>query len=141
MGSKMNLAVPQPVYNNAYITTLDMKKSLRSIGTTVFILGAMLLSVISAHELTMTCTGDQAACAAAGVIFGIPDQKLSYEGATARSQTTQGTAPAYPSVFSELMLLLKTVGVYLVFLGVVILVVLEIIELHYIRMLLGRKRA
>ena len=118
-----------------------MKKSLRNIGTTVFILGAMLLSVISAHELTVTCVGDQATCAAAGVIFGIPDQKLAYEGATTLFQTTQGTAPAYPSVFSELMLLLKTVGVYLVFLGVVTLVILEIVELHYIRMLLRRKRA
>tara|TARA_B100000745_G_scaffold295201_1_gene239050 strand:- start:1782 stop:2138 length:357 start_codon:yes stop_codon:yes gene_type:complete len=118
-----------------------MKKSLRSIGIALFVLGGAVLSLTTAYELSAFCQSGQGTCFAAGVIFGVPEYQLAYESDMTLSQSTSGAATAYPSVFSELILLLKTVGVYLVFLGVVTLVILELVKLHYIRMLLRKKQA
>lgn len=116
-----------------------MKKTLKNIGTTLFVSGAMMLAIVSAQELSMTCGAGT--CMSAGVSFSVPAyQAVSIAGETI-SQSTVLSDTAYPPVLFELMLLLKTLGIYLVLLGVVTLVVLELLELHYLRKLVTRKSA
>lgn len=114
--------------------------SLRTIGKTLFIIGALLVAGITAQELLDACQFSSGGCSAS-VFFGVPEGQLVYEGATDRSGTTATQAVAYPSFAGSILLLLKTLGVYLVFLGVFMLVILELMELRYLRLLLQRKRA
>ena len=118
-----------------------MKESVRRIGVTLCVIGAVAIAIVTAHDLARYCGNAQDACLLAAVSFSVPEYQLAYEGSVVTSQTTPSESSEYPSMLYEIFTLVKIVGVYLVFMGVLVLIALELMELHYIRILMKKKRA
>lgn len=114
-----------------------MKASLRNIANGLLVAG--ILAVVFANVSSLFDCSSNGNCSVASAIFGIPEYQLALE--------TNLTAPVSTAAVSEAVReasygageVSSVVGVYLLTIAVFVLALLEVIELYYIRKLLGPK--
>ena len=104
-------------------------------------MGMCALSATTLFELAQCCGEEARDRLSAAVSFGISEYTASPESGLCTAQSTVFSDAVYPSTLMMLFALLKGAGAYLVFIGVMLLVVLELLELYYVQKIFQRRRA
>ncbi|MFW6210451.1 MAG: hypothetical protein ACOC4E_03100, partial [Patescibacteria group bacterium] len=104
-------------------------------------LGVLSLSLVTVSHLAANCVAEHSGCIAASVSFGLPHDLT---GPLLMNTETSISTPAYdvtnPSTFSLLFQVIQVTSVYLIMLGVILLVALELRELHYLKRIVRQHR-
>ena len=111
-----------------------MKQSIRRIANILLIVGVLGLSYSFLSTLSFQCGFDSRGCMA--TLFGVMEP-AQYESSLTVTQTTESMLLEGISLLAVLQLM----SAYLLLIAVVVLVVLECIELHYLRQFTQGKHA
>ncbi|MEN9922290.1 MAG: hypothetical protein RL097_567 [Candidatus Parcubacteria bacterium] len=120
---------------------MKIKKSIRRIGNALIAVGVLSLSLVTLSQLTFQCSTDKVGCLAAAVTFSASQENIPEAYITdGTAVTTVSEADNVPSVASFFIEVVRVTSVYLILLGVVALIMLELKELHYLRKLTHKVR-
>lgn len=99
-----------------------------------------MLAFTTAVHLFEYCATDSSTCMTAAVSFGIDVSGTLPVASVETAVTTAGFDADTPSMMAFLTQLLQLTSIYLILIAVGILVVLECMELYYLRRLFARSR-
>lgn len=114
-----------------------MKASLRNIANGLLIAG--VFAVVFANVSSLLTCGSGSNCSVASAIFGIPEYSLTFEPELGSAVSTAAVSEAVRGAPLSAGEVSGVVGVYLLTIAVIVLGLLEVLELYYIRKLLGPK--
>lgn len=118
-----------------------MKSSLRRISVALLGVGVVALSGATAVQVVALCGSGGAACLTAAVSFGVPSYEAAWPSASLTTGiSTAAVATTEPTMAEFLLEFFQVTSIYLIFIAVSLLVVLECLELYYIRRLFRRHR-
>jgi hypothetical protein len=116
-----------------------MKQSLRRIAVAVLSVAVFALGMVTLHQAVSLCGNGQPACLVAAASFGLP-QANEIPVVVDMSQSVSTPAETQePSVSEFIVMLVQVTSVYLILISVIVLVVLEAIELRYLRRLIAAR--
>ena len=104
-------------------------------------LGLMALCVTTLHQVAWLCGSGEDSCLVAAVTFGVPEYDTTLpQPQMSNSLTTTETLPQTESFLAPYIPFAQVLSVYLILVGVLLIVVLEFLELRYLRKLTKSKR-
>lgn len=108
-------------------------------GNALLATGVLSLSLVTLSQVTFQCSTDRVGCLAAAVSFSAPHM-VTPEPFVLESTavSTVALVENTPSMSNFLIEFIRVTSVYLILVGVVILVLLELRELHYLKRLTRR---
>ncbi len=117
-----------------------MKSSVRNVATGLLVSGAVFLFLGLLYSTVSLCAVEGGSCMAAAVTFGVVPEgaTLSYSSDLSLSGSTVTMVPE-SDFLSRFFTTVKILGVDLLFIAVGILIVLELMELYYLRALLPKQ--
>lgn len=95
----------------------------------------MLVSATT-FGLLQYCTQGNECLVAAAVGFNLPEISYTFEQDLFVAQSTTAHIEGHTSLIEYIFSVIKILGIYLVLIGVVVLIFLELLELRYVRALL-----
>jgi hypothetical protein len=119
-----------------------MKDSIRRVFSLTGIIGLLAFSVVTINQVSQVCENGQVNCLSAAVTFGVMQNSIQPSTVVDMNHaapTTIATSNNVPSMVSFIFTLVQVTSVYLILLSVLALVALEIVELRYLRRILGLK--
>ena len=117
-----------------------MKDSIRRIVSAVGIAGLLMFSFVTIKQISDYCNEGQANCLSAAVVFGVPHADLPMINIeTNHAAPTTVHTDSVMTMARFIVTVVQVTSVYLILFSVVSLLVLEMIELKYLRYLLKTK--
>jgi hypothetical protein len=111
-----------------------MVSSFRRVGVALLLAGVLATSAGTFYGLVQVCNGTDSACLAASVSFAIAEPALTPTlPTTEASGSTAAIAAQVDSFWYIFFSVAQLTGIYIIMLAMMVLIALEVVEIHYIR--------
>ena len=112
-----------------------MRKSIRNIATASLMVGLLSFSTVTIQQIAKYCADGQSACLAAAVSFGVSSVEIPLTNISTDQSGSTPVSSEASSMRGFIITLVQVTSVYLILISVIVLVVLEALELRYLRKL------
>jgi hypothetical protein len=121
---------------------MKLRASARRVANALLALGVLSLSLVTLSQLTSTCSAAVNNCLVASVSFSGPmDTALPFVLDTSAPLSTPSTDVDADSMVRIAFDVIQITSVYLIMIGVLVLIGLEMRELHYLKRLVTLRKS